>query len=187
MIIGIAGSFGAGKGAVVSYLTAKKNFKHYSASGFITEEIERRGLTVNRDSMIVVANDLRSSFGASYIIDALYDRAKNSGADVIIESLRAVAEVRRIKELGGIVLGIDAEPIIRFKRSELRGSVKDGVTFTKWQSQEAIESNSKDPTKQNIFGALKEADYTITNNGTLEELHTKVENILKSIKNKNHA
>ncbi|PJC56364.1 hypothetical protein CO026_00695 [Candidatus Kaiserbacteria bacterium CG_4_9_14_0_2_um_filter_41_32] len=179
MIIGIAGSFGAGKGAVVDFLTKTKNFQHFSASGFITEEIERRRIDVNRDNMIVVANKLRNSFGPSHIIDSLYNRAKEKGGDVVIESLRAVAEVRRIKELGGVVLGIDAEPEIRFQRAMLRKSVKDNVSYEKWLAQEKMESNQDDLSKQNIFGALEESDHIITNNGTIKELHTKINEFLK--------
>ena len=174
MIIGITGSFGAGKGTVVDYLIEKKGFKHYSASGFITEEIIRRDMPVNRDSMIVVANDLRAQHGASYIIDSLYARATENGGDAIIESLRAVAEVLRIKELGGKVIGVDSDPHIRYERAFARGSEKDGVSFEKWQEQEKTESNATDPTKQNIFGALKESDFMLTNNGTLEDLYAQI-------------
>ncbi|MDR3548061.1 MAG: AAA family ATPase [Candidatus Pacebacteria bacterium] len=175
MIIGITGSFGAGKGTVVEYLVQKKGFKHYSASGFITEEIVRRGMPVNRDSMILVSNEMRAQNGPSYIIDSLYDRAKQAGGDAILESLRAVAEVHRIKELGGKVIGVDAEPHLRYERSVARKSEKDDVSYEKWLAQEQEESNTTDPTKQNIFGALKESDYTVTNNGTLEELHAQID------------
>lgn len=182
MIVGIAGSFGAGKGTVVEYLLAHKGFKHYSASGFITEEIERRGLPVNRDSMAFVANDLRKRFGPSHIIDTLYARAQAIGGDAVIESLRAVAEVERIKAIGGVVIGVDAPPALRFKRSMARGSIKDGVSYEKWQEQEAFESTQGDPTKQNIFGALQLADYVVHNEGTLEALYAQVEDFLVRFK-----
>lgn len=182
MIIGLAGSFGAGKGTVVEHLTGHEGFAHYSASGFITEEIVRRGMPINRDSMIVVSNDLRATHGPSYIIDSLYERAKVQGGDAIIESLRAVAEARRIKELGGIVIGVDADPHIRYERSVARGSEKDQVSFDHWLDQERRESNPDDPTKQDIFGTLKEADYVITNNGTREELATQIDDVLSRIR-----
>ena len=182
MIIGISGSFGAGKGTVVEYLKKEKSFTHYSASGFIAEEIERRGLEVSRDTMVVVANDLRESHGPSYIIDSLYARAKEQGGDVVIESLRAVAEVKRIKELGGVVLGITAEPEVRYVHSVTRNSIKDHVSYEKWLFQEQTESNQTDPTKQNIFGALKESDYVITNNDSLADLYKQVEQFLQSVK-----
>ena len=178
MIIGLAGSFGAGKGTVVEYLQTK-GFTHYSASGFITEEIVRRGLPVNRDSMIIVANDLRQQYGSSYIVEELYKRASAQGGDAVIEALRAVAEVEKIKALGGHVIGVDAEQKTRFDRSQKRGSVKDGVTFEAWLAQEQKESNPDDPTKQDIFGALKKADIVLLNNDTQEELFEEVEYFLQ--------
>lgn len=181
MIVGLAGSFGAGKGTVVEYLV-QKGFSHYSASGFITEEIVRRGLPVNRDTMTEVANDLRAINGPSYIIDSLYERANQKGGNAIIESLRGVAEARRIKELGGVVIGVDADAHVRFERSLARRSEKDDVTFEKWCEQEAKETNPDDPTKQDIFGTLRESDYMITNNGSMEELEEQIEGVLGKIR-----
>ncbi len=181
MILGITGSFGAGKGAVVEYLSHTKGFKHYSASGFIREEIVRRGLLVDRDSMTVVANDMRREHGPAYVIDSLYERAKSNGGNAVIESLRAVAEVRRIKELGGFVFGVDALPEIRYERAVARDSEKDKVTFEKWLEQERAENNPEDPTKQNIFGALKESSVVVDNNGTREELYKNVDEALAGV------
>ncbi len=181
MIIGITGSFGAGKGAAVEYLVQNKGFKHFSASGFITEEVARRGLPVDRDSMTIVANDMRKAHGPSYVVDSLYARAKEEGGDVVIESLRAVAEVRRIRELGGFVLGVDAPAKLRFERAVNRGSEKDNVSFEKWLQQEQAESNPDDDTKQNIFGALKESSVVIENDSTLSALHEKLDEVLADL------
>lgn len=181
MIIGITGSFGAGKGVVVEYLVGERGFKHYSASGFIKEEIARRGLPVDRDSMITIGNELRAAHGPAYIVEALYDRASAAGGDAVIESLRAVAEARKIKELGGFVLGVDADPKLRYERAFARGSEKDHVSFEKWLSQEQEESNPDDPHKQHVFGALRESDAVVVNNGTPAQLFEQVEAVLARI------
>ena len=181
MILGITGSFGAGKGEVVDYLVKTKGFTHYSASGFIREEIVRRGMEVDRDSMAVVANDLRREHGPSYVIDSLYERAKSNGGDAVIESLRAVAEVRRIKELGGFVFGVDALPEIRYERAFARGSEKDKVSYDRWLEQEKAEMNPNDPTKQNIFGALAESSTVVDNNGSIEDLQKNVDIALAGV------
>ena len=61
IIIGITGTLGAGKGTIVDYLTINKGFKHYSVRQYLIEEIEKKGLPVNRDTMTEVANNLRAS------------------------------------------------------------------------------------------------------------------------------
>ena len=175
MIIGITGSFGAGKGEVVEYLKAAHGFSHYSASGFITEEVVRRELPLNRDSMTLVANELRAQHGASYVVDSLYARAQAAGGNVVIESLRAPAEVARIRELGGFVIGVDAPAQLRYDRAVKRGSEKDAVTFEYFLAQERREQNPGDPTKQNIFEALKLSDIVIQNDDTLETLAERIE------------
>jgi dephospho-CoA kinase len=182
MIIGITGSFGAGKGVVVDYLVNTKGFKHFSARQLITEEIERRGLPVNRDSMIVVSNDLRAIHGPDYIIKTLYERAVAMGGDAVIESIREMAGVRFLHEQGGFVLGVDAEPSVRYNRAFNRGSETDNVSFEKWLAQEQAESNPDDPTKQDIFGTLRASDAIVNNNGTLEELYTQIEEALEKLR-----
>ena len=179
MIIGITGSFGAGKGAVVDYLVREKGFGDYSARAFITDEIKFRELPVNRDTMAEVANDLRQKHEPTYIIESLYTKAKDRGGDAVIESLRAVAEVRLIKKLGGVVLGIDAPPELRYERAVARGSETDKVPYEEWLQQEIRESNPNDPTKQDIFGSLREADIVIENKGSLQELYEKIDEMLK--------
>lgn len=181
MILGLTGSFAAGKGTVVDYLVEKKGFSHYSTSGVIREEIVARGLPLERDSYIAVGNDLRAQFGPTHLVDVCYARAQEAGGSAIIESLRAVAEVHEIKKLGGVVIGVDADPHIRYERAFTRASEKDNVPFEKWVAQEQAESNPEDETKQDIFGALHESDYVLTNNTSLEELQKQIEAILSTI------
>ena len=82
--IGITGTLGAGKGTIVDYLVKEKGFVHFSVRDFITKEIERRGLPVNRDTMTLVGNDLRATHSPSYITEALYAEAQLSGKNCII-------------------------------------------------------------------------------------------------------
>lgn len=180
MIVGLTGSFGAGKGFVADYLVNEKNFAHFSARTFIIGELERRSMEVNRDTMTTVANDLRATHGPTYIFEQLVQMAKNHGGDVVIESIRAVAEARYIKEQGGVVLGIDADPQVRYERIVNRGSETDHVTFEEWRAQELRESNPDDPTKQDIFGALKLSDVIIMNVSSISELKRKIDNFIET-------
>ena len=180
MVVGLTGSFGAGKGFVADYLVHEKGFAHFSARSFIIKELERRGLQVNRDSMTTVANDLRATYGPTYIFEQLVQMAKAHGGDVVIESIRAVAEAIYIKEQGGVVLGIDADPQVRYERIVRRGSETDHVTFEEWRAQELRESNPDDPTKQDIFGALTLSDVIIMNVSSISELKRKIDEFIET-------
>ena len=125
--------------------------------------------------MTAVANELRALNGASYVVDSLYARAEAAGGNVVIESLRAPAEVARIRELGGFVIGVDAPARLRYDRAVKRGSAKDAVSFEYFLAQEKREQNPDDSTKQNIFEALRLSDVVIQNDDTLETLGTRIE------------
>ena len=183
LIVGITGTNGAGKGTVVDYLVKEKGFKHFSASGLITQEIIKRNLPVNRDNMIIVGNDLRAKNGAGYIAEELIRRASSNNSNSIIESIRTLGEVDKLRERGGMLLAVDADQKLRYKRIVLRGEEKDKVSFEQFVAQEKKEMESDDPNKQNLQACKKVADYLIENNGTIEELNKEIEKLLVKINN----
>jgi dCMP deaminase len=175
MIIGITGTLGAGKGTVVEFLK-ERGFVHFSVREFLTEEISRRGLEVNRDNMIGVANDLRAKFGGSYIVEELYKRAAGKDGDVVIESVRCVGEVDALKRKEGFVLwAVDADVETRYARIVERGSSTDGVSFQEFVRQEESEMENVDLLKQNLRGCIDVADVVFRNDWTKSELRGKVE------------
>ncbi len=179
IITGITGTLGAGKGTVADFLVKEKGFRHYSVRDFLVSEIEKRGLPINRDSMVEVANDLRKNNSPSYIIEQLVLKAKENGGNAVIESVRAVAEAKRLKEMGALLLSVDARQNLRYERAVKRGSVTDDVTFEKFVSDEKREMNSSDPTKQSIADVMQMADIKIENNGTIEKLEELIDVYLK--------
>ena len=179
IIIGITGTLGAGKGTVADFLVKEKGFRHYSVRDFLISEIEKRGLPINRDSMVELANDLRKNNSPSYIIEQLVLKAKENGGNAVIESVRAVAEAEKLKEMGALLLSIDAKQNLRYERAVKRGSVTDDVTFKKFVSDEKREMNSSDPSKQSIADVMQMADIKIENNGTIEKLEELIDVYLK--------
>ncbi|MBU1117506.1 AAA family ATPase [Patescibacteria group bacterium] len=179
IIFGVTGTNGAGKGTIVEFLVEEKGFKHFSASGLITEEIKRRGMLVDRNSMRDVGNDLRKIHGPGYVAEELFRRARASGENAIIESIRTLGEVDLVKKEGGVLLAVDAEVKTRYERIRLRKTAKDMVSFEEFVRQENMEMGSSDPNKQNLRACINAADKVILNNGTKEELNQKVEEILK--------
>jgi len=179
MIIGITGTLGAGKGTVVEFLK-ERGFEHFSVREFLVEEISKRGLEVNRDNMISVANDLRANNGASYIVEELYSKAKGKKKDVVIESVRCVGEVEALKGKTEFVLwAVDADMETRYARIIERKSSTDKVSFQDFVRQEESEMENADSLKQNLKGCIEMADVVFRNDWTVKELKGKVERALK--------
>lgn len=183
MIIGITGTNSGGKGTIVHYLIQKKGFEHFSVRSFIEEEITKRGLENSREALQNVANDLRSKYGPSHIVDTLYERAQSSGKNVIIESLRCVGEVDSLKKKSQFHLfAIDADSKIRYERAKVRATYTDGGSFEKFIEDEQREMSSTDPNKQNLSVCIELSSYKFLNNGTLDDLFKNVEHALSKIK-----
>jgi dephospho-CoA kinase len=181
MIVAIAGTNGAGKGTVADYLVSL-GFKHFSAREFFVEEINKRGLIVNRDSMRLVANELRQTYGPDYNIRTLYERALAYGNNAVIESLRCPAETSFIiNKPDTHFIGIDADPHIRYKRAMDRKSATDSVTFERFLSDEERESIGTELWDMNIPLCLAKAEKIFMNDGNLEKLHAEIDLWLETI------
>ncbi len=182
LIIGITGTLGAGKGTIVDYLVQEKGFVHYSVRAFIAEEIVRKGMVVNRDSMVVVANELRRKNSPSYITDCLYEKALGEGKSSVIESIRTPGEIWSLRQKGRFILiAVDADPHIRYQRIRQRQSETDHIDYETFLENERREMNSADPNAQNLSKCIMLADYKLLNNGTIEQLNRQVEEILAGL------
>lgn len=181
MLIGITGTNGSGKGTVVEYLVMQKGFSHYTARIFLVEEVRRRGLVQSRESMRDVANALRKEHGPSYLMEQLYEMAKDE-PKAVLESVRTIGEAEFLKEKGATLFAVDADRKLRHERVTARGSEADDITFEEFCEQEDKEMASPDPWDMNVFGVMQISDARIENNGTVEDLHRQVDEALVNLK-----
>ena len=183
IIIGITGTIGAGKGTIVEYLVQKYHFEHFSVRNYLTEILKFQGKDINRDTMTELANQLRAKNNSpSFIIEELYRRAHDSNANCIIESIRTVGEINKLREIGNFyLLAVDAEKKLRYERISQRNSVTDKIDFQTFLENEAREMQNNDENKQNIAGCIPLADYIFTNNTSLIELQHQIDAIINKI------
>lgn len=182
IIIGITGTLGAGKGTLVDYLVREKGFVHFSVRGFLAEVITEKGQPVNRDTLTHTANELRQQHGPAYIIEQLYKKAAEHGQNAIIESIRTPGEIEALRnQKGFVLLAVDAGIHIRYERIVKRNSETDRIDFDTFQSNEQREMHSDDLHKQNLAACIRQADFVLNNNGSLQQLEDQAEVIMEKI------
>jgi len=181
MIIGIAGTLGAGKGTVVKYLKTK-GFAHYSSSDTLRSILAEQGLPIDREHMSNLANQL-SNQQTGGVLQNSYKLSQEAGHnDCVLEALHRVSEGEYINSIDGVILGVDASIETRYERISQRGDdAKDSVTFEQFVIDSQREDEGKTGSGPNIKAVIGMADHTIMNDGTIEELHKKVEKWLRTI------
>ena len=177
MIIGLTGKNGAGKTAVCDYLR-KRGFEYASLSDAIRTEIRRRGEEVTREKLIEVGTELREQGGAGILAERILADLE-AEHNYVIDSIRNPAEVAALRRRPDFTLfALDAVAKIRFERSLSRAREHAATTFEQFMAEEERELASDNPAAQQLLATLALADVTIANNGTVEELHGKLDGIL---------
>ncbi len=182
MIIGLTGKNAAGKGESAKYLQTL-GFQYFSLSDELRLEATRRGIGHSRDELIVFGTKVREQHGIGYLASKINEKIaalKKEGAQkFVIDSIRNSGEVAELEKNNDFDLfAIEADAKIRFTRMIKRGRAGDAATFEKFLEQENKE-NSTSGAGQQMELCIEMAAHTIGNNGTLEELHRKVDSILK--------
>ena len=181
MIIGLTGKNAAGKGESAKRLE-KKGFVCLSLSDELREEATRQGLSHERETLIALGTEIRSKHGAGYLaskINEKIEKLRSQGKDkFVVDSIRSPGEVDELrKNMDFVLVGIEAEPRIRFERMRRRARGGDALTFEEFLSHEGKE-NTSNASGQQLDRCLSMANKIVDNNGTLDELYKKMDAIV---------
>jgi len=177
-IYGVAGTNGSGKDVLMDYLV-ECGFLCYSTSNSLRQiaqavfnSTERGG---NDAPMGKVGNAFRRAYPGGTVELGLLDwwmRAAVLPADLrprglVVGSIRGTGEALRLKEFGGKLIVVDADPHVRFERLQGRGRADDNVTFEQFVEKEAgdMAVGETDPTKFGMAAVIDMADICIENGG----------------------
>ena len=183
MILGLTGRNAAGKGEAADYLKSK-GFAYYSLSDALREEATKRNLEHSRDNLIRLGNELREKLGpgclAQNINKKIKERlAKNKNQNFVVDSIRGPFEAKELmKNKDFTLVGIDAPVELRFKRLLERNRLGDAKTLEEFRKQEDRE-NVKSDTNQQLDATFNMSQKFILNDGSLEDLHKKIDGLLK--------
>jgi dCMP deaminase len=180
MIIGLTGKNCAGKTAVCQYLVSR-GFEYQSLSDDIRQEIRKRGGEITREVLTEVGNELRSRFGAGVLAERVLVRL-GYDCNYVVDSIRNPTEVEVLRQRKDFILmAVDANEVVRFERSMLRGREGAAQTLEQFVQEEKRELQSDDPANQQLVATRRMADVVVNNDGSLEDLHRQLNEILPSL------
>jgi len=173
-LIGLTGTNGAGKGEAAAFFAAR-GYERHSLSDAIRDALAAEGLEPSRDNLIRKGNALRREGGPDVLARLILAKARGPA---VIDSIRNPSEIAALREAEGFFLiAFDAPPALRFERVSKRGRDESAPDLAAFLRKEA-EENGSDPGAQQLGACMALADATVINDGTLDDLHRKLEELL---------
>jgi dephospho-CoA kinase len=186
-LIGIAGTNGSGKDSLGHMLQERHSWLFVSVSDLLRDEARKRGLPIEREVLRTISAEWRRKYGLGVLVDkavALLNKSGDKYTGVVAIPMRNPGEAQRVKDLGGILLWIDADPKIRYKRIYSRKrSAEDNKTFEQFLREEHDEMDhlGGDEATLSLAGVKDIADIFLENNGNdIEAFKDYAEKTLKN-------
>lgn len=179
-VIGIVGPHGSGKTEVAKAIS-RFGVPCVRMGDVVWEGVKRRGQRITEANVAKVANEIREKDGpgavAKLCIPSIKARGKGKRA-VIVDGIRGAAEVKEFRRAFGKnfhLLAVQAGEQTRYSRIASRGREDDAGT------REGFMGKDRRELGWGLEEALALADFTIVNEGTLDELHGRAVNFYKKV------
>lgn len=171
IIVGVTGPNAAGKSEVARYLIGK-GFHYVSLADIVREELQQQSLPLDRALMTQTGAQLRRAFGAGILAERIRSRLRNR---TVVDSIRHPGEVDALRAAGDFFLiAVTAPSDVRLARIRQRSRPGDTQHLETFLAEETAQ-NSDDPMGQRIADCVALADVTVSNIGTVAQLHHAVE------------
>jgi dephospho-CoA kinase len=170
---------------VKEILVRRYNCYHVTLSEVIRGELEKKKGLINRGSLQDMGNELRKKYGGHILALLSIEYLPRDKELIIIDGIRNPAEGQWLRKKFGaafVWIGIDAPEQTRFERVQARASFRDPKTLEEFITMDKRDKGEGEPEwGQQVARCMEQVDYKIINDGTAEQLGTKVEEMMKQI------
>ncbi len=186
MFVGITGYIGSGKSTVAEILK-ENGFKIIEMRDAVVDEMEKRKLKIDSESIREFSIRLRKEFGKDVVARLTYEKVKKERGDVAITGMRSTYEEeyfrKKIKDFK--VIAVVAPEKLRFDRIRKRNKPDDPKTFAEFRRIESMELNGfsgKGDQRHGLKKLVENADFLVFNTGTKAQLERDVKTLVKYLK-----
>jgi len=180
IILGFVGPLASGKGTCCKYLAERQGAKTYRFSSILRDILTRLHLPHTRGNLQDVSLGLRNALGDDVLAKAIADDvAADTGDVVTVDGIRRLPDIKHVRMLDGFhLVAIVADERVRYVRLTQRHENADDerktfADFVKDGQQEA---------ERQISEIVSRAEFTVDNDGPLEELYEQLDKIVHKLK-----
>lgn len=177
LILGFAGEIASGKGAAAKYLGERHGAKTFRFSTILRDVTRRLHLPEDRDHIQRMSTTLRKEFGEDLLAKVMFEDAKSAEDPlVVIDGVRRLEDVKYLRAIPEFKLCYITAPMrTRYERLVKRGENADDLTKT----YEQFEEDHKREAELQIKQLEPFAAEVVDNSGTMPELYTQLDAIVK--------
>ncbi|MDM7998685.1 MAG: AAA family ATPase [Dehalococcoidia bacterium] len=177
-VIGVIGQNGSGKDEVLKYLKEKHGVPFLSTGDMVREIAAREGRSSDRATLQEISDRYFRQYGQACFVKMAAEKIRANGWPVTgISGVRSPDDVTALREtLGKSFVLIEvfvSDPRVRFDRMRKRAAARDTDSFERFLQQ--------DQDEERIFHvgeAARMADYSLCNDGRLDDLHRAIEDLI---------
>jgi dephospho-CoA kinase len=174
-VIGAIGLNGSGKDELVEYLHERHGIPMLSMGDIVRDIADEERICPTRSNLHEISRRYIARHGKEYFVKRLIaDIEEKQWQSVAITGIRTPADVRTLQAYFGqdflLVHVRVGDPHIRFERGKERGEARDPQRYKAFLEQDKEEQEIFD-----IDEAIKQADITIDNDGSLQAFHRKID------------
>jgi dephospho-CoA kinase len=183
-LIGIGGTDGSGKDSLGEMLQERHGWLFVSVTDILRGELNNRGISLRRENLRSLGDEWRRAYGPGVLVAKaleIYEKQTKKYNGLVLASMRNPGEADTLHNEGGILVWVDADPEIRYRRvtSRSRGS-EDVVSFEQFMAEHNIQSSGNHEAEMNLIKVKDKSDVFIENNGNdIEKFKKEAEKALK--------
>jgi dephospho-CoA kinase len=177
-VIGVIGQNGSGKDEVLNFLHAKYNVPLLSTGDMVRGLAAKEGKEPTRENLREISKRYFRELGNGIFVKLVIDNIQRNGWSIGgITGIRSPDDVEILRNSFGkdfILINVYvSNPEVRYYRMLKRGEGRDPHSYEQFLNQDRKEEDLF-----HIQLAAKDANYTINNDGTLDDMYKEIDRLV---------
>ena len=177
-VIGVIGKNGSGKDEVLRYLKEKHSVPFLSTGDMVREIAAREGRSPDRTTLQEISDSYFREYGQGCFVKMVAGKIRDKGWPVAgISGVRSPHDIQLLREVLGrsfvLIEVFVTDPGVRFARMRKRGAERDTDSYERFLEQERGEEQVF-----HVGEASRLADFSLSNDGELQDLHRAIEDLI---------